>query len=375
MERYDLETLEGLEDVINRLSYSEESEENEKLALKCIQKAQFFKDSDLEFDARSVYIHNVTFLNKHNLAIAMFPWLLKKCDEDRERYNYYSTLWKYKWIINNVRDFAKVSLEKMDELLADFEQRYKDYGTGDKVIHYFKLQYFDAIGDLEKAADEYALYQKASSANVLDDCEACQPNNLIDYLVSHEKYAEALKIAEPIVRGSISCATVPGTTYPKLILPALLSGKWEDAGNFAVLARKKLKLNQANLREAAHLITYYTLKEDFTKGRTVIEKQFPHILRNASDVNRFYFYLAGKLFFGKMKDRNKKSIKLNLPAGSPLSQEANVYTVDEVLGFFEQQLITVSKDLDQRNRNLYYTHLIRKRQEDLAKLAAEIPKE
>jgi hypothetical protein len=345
------------------------------LALKCIQKAQILKDLELEFDARMAYVYQVNFLNKHDLGIAMFPWFLKKCDEDPERFDYYQTLWVYKWIVNSVRDFAKVPLEKTESLLKDFEKRLLDYGTGKKVIHYVKVQYFDAIGELPKAAEEYKRYLKAATSGTMDDCIACQPNNMIDHLLSHGQYEEVFNVAQPILRGDKTCRTVPQTTYPKLILPALALGRREDAENFARLAKKNLPLTQANLRSAAHLVVYYTLKEDFTKGKTVIEKQFPYLLEHASEVDKFYFHLAAHLFFQKMQEKKKKSVKLSLPANPLLYAESGTYAVGELAAVFTRQLDEVTSQLDQRNGNAYYRNLIGKNVREVESLAAALAKE
>ena len=371
MEAPDVDSLEGLRKIIERVRYADESEENEKIALKCIQKAQFFKDLDLEFEARHAYIRNVTFLNKDNLAIAMFPWLLARCDEDRQRFPYYSTLWTYKWIISNVKNFARIPLSKIEELIVDFERRFRDYGAGDKVIHYFKVLYYTAIGELAKATTEYQLYLKvANQDGLLDDCDACQPNNLINYLVSNGEYEEALKMAEPIVQGDVSCHVVPETTYPKLIWPSLKLGKWQEAENYAVLAKKKLSLNQANLREASHLITYYALKQDFTKGRRVVERQFAYSLRNVSEVDQFYFYLALKDLFANMQAADKRTVKLNLPPNDLLFAESGTYSMEELQRFVDEQLPAVSSALDHRNGNSYYADLVSQRSQEMQTLAA-----
>ena len=360
MNNYNLDTPRGLQATINRLIGMDGTEAGEELALKCIQKAQFFKDIDLEFEARYAYIEQVRTLRKYHLALAMFPWLLKKCDEDRERFDYFHTLWTYKRIVSSATYFARIPLGKIEELFADFAQRYKDFGTGDKVIHYFKLRYLGEIGELAQAAKEYELYWQASTTDEMDDCQACQPNKLIDHLLRVGKYEEVLEMANPIIKGELSCHIVPGITYPKLVLPCLFLNRKEDAENFAVLARKKLKPSESSLTEFSYLITYYAIKGDFAKARHSVEKQFG-FLGNAPELEKFNFYLSTSLWFDSLEATGKKTIKLNLPPNDILFLEAGIYSVEHTLAFFKQQLQSAATALDQRNGNSYYTDLIKQK--------------
>jgi hypothetical protein len=252
----------------------------------------------------------------------------------------------------------------------DFEKRYLDYGTGPKVIHYMQVQYWDALGEPTKAAEAYRLYLKSSTNDLLDDCKACQPNKLISHFISHGKYAEALKEAEPLILGKVTCQVVPERTYPKLIFPALHLGKLEEALNFAILARKKLPLDQANLPEASHLINYYALTGEWVKGRNVIEKQFPYSFIHVSEVDQFYFYLSGHIFFHRMPGNKTKLIQLKLPANGPLYNESNKYTLEQLRTYFEQQLDLVRQALDQRNGNPYYRRLIEQKKAEMKELEA-----
>ena len=372
MQNQDFDTIKGVTTLVEWLSNADENEENEKLAQKCIQRAQQFGDVGLEFEARYAYIRIVSFLNKHNLAIAMFPWLLKKCDENRERYDYYNTLWAYKWVICNLVNFANIPLEKIDHLMKDCEIRFKDYGSGNKIIHYIKLKYYNAIGDIQSADLEYKLYAKATTKRILDDCKACQSTNLIDHFIMREKYKQALKIAQPIVRGEETCHVVPETTYPRLILPALHIGEIEQAENFAILSKKRLNINQANLKEASFMIIFYSIKDDFIKGRNVMEKQLPFTLKNVTEVEALYLHLSCLIFVKKLLKQGKKSFKIKISIEGIPTNETNTYPTLQLEQFFNEKVNVIANALDIRNKNDYYKSFTLNKIIEIEKLDAKL---
>ena len=154
-----IESPEQLEAVLSNLKYSGDfSVENKNFAYQCIQKAQTFNDVELEFEARFVFITNATFLNQEAEALAMFPWLLKKCDEEPGRFDYFMTLWAYKWMIDELPHRAAIPMPQIKELQKDFVRRYRAYGTGEKVIHYTLCKFYLNTGELEKAKEEYLSY-------------------------------------------------------------------------------------------------------------------------------------------------------------------------------------------------------------------------
>ena len=108
----------------------------------------------------------------------MFPWFLNKCDSKDNYYKYLQVLWTFKWVINAVTDFPAISLSKIEGLREEFERRFQEYGTGDRVINYFKAQQESQLGNIEKSLELADKYFSDTRTCELDDCAACQPNNI-----------------------------------------------------------------------------------------------------------------------------------------------------------------------------------------------------
>ncbi len=179
---FTLETREGL---LQAISYLEEDREStnalEKLAFKCLQKAQELNEQDLEYRVRIalIVIHND--LHKTDLVVSMFPWLLNTCDNNEGRYDYKQILWYYRWIITAAKHYSSIPKSKLFELMEDFERRFREAGIGEKIIHDCKFYFYAEMGELELAEKEYVLWQSASY-NILYECRKCERDFLNSYL-------------------------------------------------------------------------------------------------------------------------------------------------------------------------------------------------
>ncbi|MEY5049514.1 MAG: hypothetical protein RLZZ175_2873 [Bacteroidota bacterium] len=343
-------TEDELEEQLFSLRYSPETEETERMLLKCISESQRFKNIDLEFDARYMYVKNAVFINKAELAIAMFPWLLKKCDEERERFDYFDVLWSYKWIIGHIHEYTRIPLQTIENLYLDLEKRYVDFGEGRRMFYYLKMQYYDVIGELEQAKEYFNLYKKTKNKKgYLDDCVACQHNNVINHTLSQYEYKLSFKEAKPIFESGRVCHEVPQTTYSKMVLAALATQKMEEAEQNAFLAKKSLPIKINNMLCFATLILFYTIKKDWVKGRNLIEKQVQYIYTSAAEYQKFYFLLSVEIFIKQLINDNKryKSIKFKY--------QNKVENADVLLSEIQPMLQKIIIDFNTRNGNNYYT--------------------
>lgn len=351
---FSLDTIEGVQEAIEWISYSDETEENEKILQKCIQRAQFFKDKDLEFAARIVYIRQVAGLKKPDKTIAVFPWLLKRLDEGYNQDEIYDVLWMYKWVIIELPSYASISLTQIETLQKDMERRFLDYGTGTRLIHYFRMLVTQTLGDMEKAQEHMKCYLEDHTRSVLDDCRACQSNSLLNVYLTLRDYSTFLSTFESLLISKICCEEVPDLTYAKATLVNQITGNVATAKEHAILARKKIPLTKAVLTEMGYLLIYYALTEDFIKGRSVIEKQFTFCNPTQPDVFRYNFYLGCLILMKALEKAGKKTIKLKIsvPDVQPVKEDS--YAVSACTDWFEKQCLQLVQKLDTRNQNQFY---------------------
>lgn len=355
---YEFNTKEDIESNLFYLTYDDETEENEKIAQKCIQKAQQLNDKNLEFEARMAYLRQVNWLRKKEKAIATLPWLLKRLDEGYNLDYLENVLWMYKWIIINLPCFAAISLSQIQSLLADMERRFIEFGTGPRIIHYFKMIIYSDLGQLDLAKIHLTEYLKSNKKCSLDDCKACQPNNLLYVYLNFKDYKALLKCAKPLIQQKVSCKEVPDFTYPLLAFTNHILENTTDAADLAIIARKKIKLDRPLLHESSFLIMYYALTKEYVKGKVVIEKQIDFCNDNHPELRLFSFYLAASVFYKSLLTNNKKTIKLKIKSNNLIPLIEGTSNVQNGYDWLLSKVEQLAQKLNNRNQNNFYSEQI-----------------
>ncbi|MBL6448410.1 hypothetical protein JMN32_19005 [Fulvivirga sp. 29W222] len=357
MDATQLETIEDLQKVVNYLSSANDTLANKQLAFRAIKKAQFFKDLDLEFEARYQYMSQCTFLNFDEELIAQFPWFLNICDQHPDRFRYRSVLWSFKWVLDVIPEYHKVSLQQIDSLLQDFEARYRAFGAADKIIQHYYMKVYVKLGNEEKARQAHEKYKQATSNHVLLDCRACQSDNLLNIFLMTKEYQTLLDTAKPILNGQISCTEVPLLTYPKAMMAAMMLGNWELAEVYASKAQRHLNKSVTFPVEYSQLLLFYTIKEDFVSARAILEQQLPLLMARTSDYLHFHFYLAAGLFLQAMVRAENSTVKLNFNLKQlpfDIADKDGEYPTTALSQWFNEQAKHRAGLLDGRNGNGYY---------------------
>ncbi|MBL3658554.1 hypothetical protein [Fulvivirga sediminis] len=362
-----LETIEDVQNAVNYLAGAKTTLDNKDLAFKCIRKAMFFKDLDLEFEARYEFLQQCCFLNYQEEMIAQYPWFLKICDDNPGRFRYSSVLWAFKWVLNILPAFHNVPLERINALLTEFERRYREFGATDRVIQYSFLKVYSLIGENEKAREAYEAYKRAPNKwERLMDCSACELNSILDIYIDNKDYKTALKMAQPILNGELTCAEVPMITYPKLIIPAMEMGEEELAEDMAYKALKELNSATEEVEGYCQLLPYLSVKGDFVTARKIFEAQFPSLKVRKSDFMLVYFYMYSGIMFKCMARKDKPTVKLAINGALPLEhlQTGNEgeYYSEKLQQWFEEMALHYASLLDNRNGNNTYKEFVEYKQ-------------
>jgi hypothetical protein len=358
-----LETENDLEDALYYLEDAKDSFENRDLAFKCIQKAKSFKNIDLEFDARMTYIRQSVFLNQDQEVIAMFPWFLNECDSKDNYHKYLQVLWTFKWVINSVTDFPAISLAKIEGLFQEFERRFEEYGTGDRVINYFKAQMESQLGNIDKSLEFATAYFSDKKTCELDDCAACQPNNISRVFLVAEQYDRMMECIQPILDGKLTCHVVPHTTFPKAAYASMRTGAWEQAGHYVQSTYKYLDFETPDPYEASVLLLYHASNKEFLKGRNLMQKQLAFALKTTSSGEVYDFYLSCALFMQAYLASGEETMALNVELKKKdfvVSEEGNKYAVSALQKWFETEAYRHAKLLDTRNQNTFLENYFKK---------------
>jgi len=134
--------------------------------------ADTLEDVRLAYRLRDDLLQAATFAGRHDVAIVAFSWCLAQFDRDPSIASAHDLLWKYKWVVNNARQFPEISRARLFELLGDMERRHREYGSTLHAYWLLKRSLHQSMGDPEEAAEAHKIYRKRRR-DYLSDCIAC----------------------------------------------------------------------------------------------------------------------------------------------------------------------------------------------------------
>ncbi|MCE7991573.1 MAG: hypothetical protein HEP71_06320 [Roseivirga sp.] len=355
-----LETKEDVREAfkICRKNYTEA---NKKLAFKCIQRAKWLKDPELEFDARDSFIAQAVFLNYKEEAISMFAKQIEYADSRELKFSQQLILlWSYKWIMSALPSFSDIPKERIDNIFTDFETRINNSRWPGKTVVFYKGYLAYSMGRPEEALKLQEKLEIGTSRDVMDDCKACQIDGSLDLLIDMGQYGRVEKLVEPIVAGELTCKDVPRRTYSKLVKLYYLKGNWEMAEKYDALAKKDMDEKLFKSGSYARMLPFWGISKKFIRGIEVIPHQLTFITERVSALRKFNFYLACTLFFRAMKlyDEQWTSLNINLSDRESsdvlILNDSGQYGTESLETWFRSMATKRAKKLDTRNGNSFY---------------------
>ena len=358
--------LETAEDVKAALKICDENynEANKNLAFKCIERAKWLKDPSLEFDARHEFISQAFFLNHDEESIPMFAKQLHYIDHNDPSFlQQLSTLWAYKWVISALDEFSGISLEKIENLFADFERRFNESGRAGNAVKDFKSRLAYGLGKPDEALEIYRQMMNEDKSGLLDDCKACQVNNKLGLLMYHGLTDEVKKMVQPILDGELTCENVPKTTYPKLTYMYYTLGEWDMAEKCDSQIKKHLDSEHFYADSYKNVLPFWGVTKKYVRALEVIKHQMNFMTPRVSAATKCSFFRSCSLFFRAMHQQGDEWVKLD---PSRLEEHHLLeYDKDGQLStaslekVFLQMARQRAEKLDTRNRNSFYTDRIK----------------
>jgi tetratricopeptide (TPR) repeat protein len=210
------------------------------------------------------------------------------------------------------------------------------------------------MGEPDKARAAYGQAMKCRR-DAVSDCEACVQSSIVSLHARLGDYERAIKAAEKIRQGRLSCYTVPHTTFGTLLLPLFRLGEFDEA---MALHRRGYRLIQRNpsfVDEFGEHLQFLTLTANHTKALNVLAAHLATALACPAKQSQFEFLRAGVLSLDYVAGRSKRStIKLRLPPTIPFHRPDGVYDIAELQAWFRAAARDLAQRLDQRNGNDYY---------------------
>lgn len=312
-------------------------------------------DIEAGFEIRSEIVEIGSFHGFPMKALVAFSWQLGQYDKHPDRFDDYSLLWSYKWVLDRITAFPEINRTQIENLLQDMNARYIAAGYSQRAYHYYKAHVLAEFGELEASQAEWDIVQ-GMDRDEMSDCLACEQNRLVEFKAKLGDDEGTVKAAEPILHGGMSCGEVPHVTISKVLFPLLRQGQEKEANKLQRKGYKLIKGNRDFLYHQGEHVGYLTLTDPL-KALEVFEEYVGSSIDHENPVDQMIFNAHAANMFSRLSMENIH-FQIKLPADHPCGHLST-----EVLAlshYFKELAAATAQKLDQRNGNSYYTALIEK---------------
>lgn len=323
-----------------------------------VRRADMTGDLRVQYDARQALIVAGAFGGRHDVSLVAFTWCLAANDANPGVFHESILLFEYKWIIGSMPDFPSISRTQIEQALDDIESRYQRAGLSMHPILTLRWKAARFMGDFETAR---ILYRRLSrmKRQPMSDCEACVVQSKVDYFEKLGEYRRAIKAAERILAGELSCGHIPHATYATMLWPFFATGDLERAMHCHRVGYPLVQRNPSFVEEYGEHIRFLALTANHTKALQLISAHVATAWQHPSARDRFEF-LRGALFeMLCQQSRGKTSIKMRVPPTVPFARPDGVYSVAALVDWFTTASREVATQLDVRNGNNYFHDRLR----------------
>jgi hypothetical protein len=340
-----------------------------------VRRADTRNDLVLAYRARVELVEAASFGGKPDTLLVTFSWLLSQFDCHPELFGNdeceSELLWRYKWVIADLPSFPQFSRQRIEELLADMKARYRKAGS---TLHgfYHELEgAYVAMGDRKAASDAHRRMTRVDR-DWLSTCEACVQDRLIDYHALFGRYEQAVAAAEPILKGRLTCESVPERTYGCLLFPLFKLGRVEEAMQHHRTGYRLAAGKTGSLNTVEQHVRFLTLTANFDRAIRIAEKHFPLVVAYPSPDLRRDWYATLRFLFDLLRDRMASAVRFRFPADHPLKLADDTHLPAALFEWFDREARSLAADFDARNGNNRYSAEIDE-QEGLKKRMVPLP--
>lgn len=323
-----------------------------KMALleEAVRLADTHRDVALGDEVRAELIQTATFAGYPEKALVAFSWRLAQADRAPEQFPEARLMWAYKWIAGSLASFPQISRQQIEDAFDDMTRRFQRCGYGMRSI--YKLRWDAALdmGEPDEARRYYRLWEK-TRRDANSDCLACEQDSRVLYHVFFGKYEKAVQAADPIVNGSLACATVPERTFGRLLLPLLRLGQIEKAAEHYRKGYRLIRGNRKYLNYLGDYLIFLGLTGNLSQGVKLFEKHLEYVLETMDRIARWRFHLAARFFLPLVAESGQTSLKLRLPKETPGYREDGRYEVAALVSSVEETCRDLAARFDARNGN------------------------
>ena len=222
-------------------------------------------DMHTAWDTRCSILSSSSLHNdpKFETLFMNLAWCLAVSDADPTEFNPSPVLWQYKWVASSAPSYASIARGILERIISDMDERFVRAGWGRRAGLMKRMELHQSLGELEQA-ELVSRQWRSTPRDRGSDCPACEADQYARLLVDRGMDELAIRECRSIIRGTLSCSTVPHSTFGMLLMPLLRLGRHTEAKDLYDRGRRLVFVMESGL---CRMATPYILYAAIT-GRT-----------------------------------------------------------------------------------------------------------
>lgn len=326
------------------------------LAEEAVREADAAEDAALAYEARQQLIRLGVFSGAYDRALVAFSWCLAKADEMPDEFSVAELLWTYKWVIEHLTHFPRISRAQIMASLEDFRVRCLRAGFNERSALF--LRWVSELWMGDRAAAERTLEQwKLTRTDGMSDCPACELNRVVEFHATLGQHARAIQKAAPILQGRRRCAEVPHITHAVLLASFWRTGQPKLAEEQHGKGYRLVRNNRDFLREHAWHLAHLLRSHQLEPAAALVRKHLPWALETRSLDYRFFFLLPARLCVDRLVQQGVATLRCRLPLDVCPVAGKTVVPLKELSAWMAKVIPELAAQFDARNGNSHFTGL------------------
>jgi tetratricopeptide (TPR) repeat protein len=312
----------------------------------------------LPFEARmeltSAYQHG----GETGKAFVTFSWCLAAYDREPGKFTEDDDgllRWQYKWTVAALKRFPEVPLDRSYRALDDMERRYLAGGHSMHAVHTLRCEIADHVGDLE-TGDEWYRKWNAAPRDENSDCVACDPTSRVYHLVLRGRDEEAVAIADPVLKGRITCAVQPHSIQSALLMPYLRTGRAVEARDAHRRAYRAIRNNRDYLDDLGRHLWFCAVTGNEAHGLEMLERHLSWLDRPADPMALLEASGSAALLLGRLVGQGHGGQRVRRPEfGDRPSSDPEVAELADEL---RTTAVRLAARFDERNQTDFQSRVL-----------------
>ncbi|GAD83074.1 hypothetical protein [Nocardia asteroides] len=266
-----------------------------------------------------------------------------------------SLRWDFKFAVRAMTTFPEVPKDRALAALDQMERRYRVEGQSLQAVYAYRHYVAEHLGD-RAAAEHWYERWCTTPRDENSDCAGCDPTGQVAWLARRGRDAEAVELAEPVLRGELHCAEQPQMILTGLLLPYLRTGQLDAARDAHRRSYRVLRGKPQDLSAIATHLEFCALSGNQARGLELLDRHLGWLDRAPHPAAAQDFAAAAALLLRTVVDAGHGDTVVRRPAH--LDRPAAESTARALGQELAAEALAIAARFDQRNGTAHQTELV-----------------